>query len=203
MGLLGGLLGWVVRRVPRPLVQRFAKVGGRCLAVFYRGSRYCDPLDGYRYRALLPYGRLDSRQNALAPAALSLERHRLIWLWLTRVYGLNGQGAERVPIRVLHVAPEPCLQRALQRCHGVIYTSVDLESPWASVHCNIESMPFPDDAFDLILCNHVLEHVEHDRRAMRELLRVLSPDGVALLLVPLDNDRAETLEDPLYCTPAP
>lgn len=200
--VLGRVLNWVVRRVPRPIVQRFAKIGGRILAFFYKGFRYCDPLDGFKYRALLPYGRLSSRRNALAPAALSLERHRLIWLWLTRVYHLKDRVNCGSPVRVLHVAPEPCLQRALRSIEGLVYTSADLESPWATVHCNIENMPFEDESFDLILCNHVLEHVENDRQAMAELFRVLSSQGVALLLVPLDSERAETLENPAYSTPA-
>lgn len=191
-----GLVAWVTRNIPRTWLHRVARVVGCCLSVLLRGKHYEDPIDGYTYRKLLPYGRFEKRQNALAPHALSLERHRLIWLYLLRELKITQQH-----YRVLHVAPEPCLQRKLKALQ-LDYISADLESPWASVHCDIQDLPFAADSFQLILCNHVLEHIPDDRRAMRELYRVLAPDGVALLLVPLEESRATTLEDPAINTDA-
>jgi SAM-dependent methyltransferase len=66
---------------------------------------------------------------------------------------------------------------------------------------DILDLPYPDDSFDAILCSHVLEHVEDDSRAMRELHRVLRPGGWAIVLVPLDLERSETYEDPAITAP--
>ena len=103
---------------------------------------------------------------------------------------------------VLHLAPESCLQRKLKALPRIHYVSADLESPWAEIHCDIQEMPFASNSFDLILCNPVLDHIPDDRRAMHELFRVLAPNGVALLLVPLDENRETTLEDPAINTDA-
>ncbi len=192
-----GLISFATRFVPRPVLHRFARFGGCFLSLFLRGNRYEDPLDGYRYRRLLTYGRLRPRKNALAPHSLSLERHRLIWLYLTQELDIEHQA-----FNVLHIAPELCLQRRLRALSHLHYTSADLESPWAEVHCDIQALPFAADTFDLILCNHVLEHIPDDRLAMRELLRVLAPEGRALLLVPMDTSRETTLEDPAINTDA-
>lgn len=195
--MLGSLIGWVSRNLPRHWLHYVSVLGGRIVAQFYRGRRHEDPIDGFLYRKLLPYGRLERRPSALAPASLSLERHRLLWLYLR-----DDLRIEETPYRVLHMAPEWCLRRRFLQLSNLQYTSADLNSPWADVHCDIQSLPFADEAFDLILCNHVLEHIPDDHLAMRELLRVLSPGGVALLLVPQDLKRAETFEDPRINTDA-
>jgi len=192
-----GLVAWTTRYIPRPWLHRIARIAGRCISIFLRGKRYEDPIDGYCYRKLLPYGRLEKRENALAPHCLSLERHRLIWLYLLHELEITVQH-----YRVLHLAPESCLQRKFKVLPNLRYISADLESPWAEIHCDIQAMPFASDSFELILCNHVLEHIPDDRRAMRELFRVLVPNGVALLLVPLDENRETTLEDPAINTDA-
>jgi len=192
-----GLVAWTTRYIPRPWLHRIARLAGKFLSLFLRGKRYEDPIDGYCYRKLLPYGRIERRENALAPHALSLERHRLIWLYLLRELEITEQR-----YHVLHIAPESCLQRMLKALPCLHYVSADLESPWAEIHCDIQAMPFASNSFELVLCNHVLEHIPDDRQAMRELYRVLTPNGVALLLVPLDENRETTLEDPAINTDA-
>ena len=194
--MLGSLISWLTRHLPRPLLQRGADLGGKGLALLLKGNCYEDPFDGRCYRKLLPYGRILKRQNALAPASLSLERHRLIWLFLQRELHI-----ETASLSVLHMAPERCLQRRFQAIHSIRYTSADLVSPWAAVHCDIQALPFDDNSFDLILCNHVLEHIPDDQKALRELCRVLRPGGLAFLLVPMDTQRETTLEDPAINTP--
>lgn len=194
--MLGRFIATATRFIPRSLLQRVATGGGKVIALFYRGGNYLDPIDGYGYRKLLPYGRTEKRQNALAPASLSLERHRLIWLYLQREVQV-----ERKKMRLLHVAPERCLQKRIRQIEGISYISADLVSPWADVHCDLQALPFADSEFDLILCNHVLEHIPNDRLAMREIKRVLKPGGQAMLLVPIDTAREATLEDPEINTP--
>ena len=97
--------------------------------------------------------------------------------------------------RVLHCAPEPCLSRKLQGLPGVEYLSIDLEARDSAVRMDLTDLLFRDDVFDLVICNHVLEHIPDDRRAMREMLRVCKVGGIGLLNVPFDADRDETYED--------
>lgn len=135
------------------------------------------------------------RPNACCPICGSLERHRLLWLYLqlsTPVF--------RVPTRLLHFAPERSLRDRFKMRANIDYVSGDLDSPIADVKLDIQELAFEDSSFDFILCSHVLEHIPDDRRAMAELRRVLRPGGVALVAVPL-RDADTTLEDPSIVTP--
>lgn len=138
---------------------------------------------------MLPAGRA-RRPNARCPRCGSLERHRLIWLYLQRKTDLFA-----MPHRVLDVAPEEMLQRKLQAMPNLDYLSVDLESPLAMRRMDITRLDLPDASFDVIFCNHVFEHIPDDRAAMRELRRVLRPNGWAILQTPVDMNRATTDED--------
>jgi SAM-dependent methyltransferase len=129
--------------------------------------------------------------NAICPWCGSHIRHRALWLYLERRTDLPVR-----PARLLHVAPEYVLQERLRGLEHLDYVSADLESPLAMEHFDLTDIPHPDDSFDVILCSHVLEHVPDDRAAMRELRRVLRPDGWAIVQVPIDYERAETYEDP-------
>ena len=136
--------------------------------------------------------------NPICPRCGAQARHRALWLYLhERTHLFSGKG-----LRVLHFAPERALGQALAGAPGIEYVSADLEDPAAMEHFDITDIPHPDGSFDVILCIHVLEHVEDDRRAMRELRRILAPGGFAVVLVPLDLDRAETYEDPSITDPA-
>jgi SAM-dependent methyltransferase len=134
--------------------------------------------------------------NAVCPWCGSHVRHRALWLYLERRTDLFTR-----PARLLHVAPEHILQERLRALSNVDYLSADLDSPLAMQHFDLTDVPHPDDSFDAIVCSHVLEHVPDDRAAMRELSRILRPDGWAIVQVPIDYERAETLEDPAITTP--
>ncbi len=101
---------------------------------------------------------------------------------------------------MLHVAPELCFESRLRNRLGHDYVTADLMDPHAMVRMNITDIPYEDGYFDVIYCSHVLEHVQDDRRAMREFRRVLKPDGWAVLLVPITVDT--TYEDPSITEPA-
>ena len=81
------------------------------------------------------------------------------------------------------------------------YITADLSSPRASTKADITNIPCKDNSFDVVLCNHVLEHVADDQKAMREIRRVLSPDGWAILQTPIDSRRSTTFEDPTIVSP--
>jgi SAM-dependent methyltransferase len=155
-----------------------------------RGNTYTDPIDGKSYRRFLPYGYAKVRENVLAPGTLSLERHRLFWLYLK-----NETAFFSAPLRVLHFAPEQAFVKKFKKQKNLTYTTTDLNSPIADVKADICDLPFKDHSFDFIICNHVLEHIPNDTKAMQELYRVLAPSGTAIVQVPYDTKREITFED--------
>jgi SAM-dependent methyltransferase len=186
------IIAFLIRFVPRKYLQRIGGAGLKVAgALLYRGNAVTCPVCDYSYRIFLPYGRINTRPNALCPNCLSLERHRLIYLYLkerTDFFSSN--------IDVLHIAPEACFINRFEKTHGDHYITADIESPLAKVKMDIHAIPFAENTFDVVLCNHVLEHVRDDIQAMREINRVLKPGGFAILQVPLFPPmQAETFED--------
>ena len=175
---------------PRPFLIRVSYLVKPIFAFFLRGSNYTDPIDGKSYRTFLPYGYENQRQNVLAPGTLSLERHRLLWLYLEKETNLFKK-----PQKLLHFAPEQAFYNRFKKLKNLNYTTTDLNSPLADVKADICNLPFADNDFDFILCNHVLEHIPDDKKAMSELLRVLKPNGTAILQIPQDLNRETTFED--------
>lgn len=160
------------------------------LTLFYKGSKYVDPIDGKGFRKLLSYGYGTQRENALSPSTLSLERHRLMWLYLK-----NETNFFTVSQKVLHIAPEQCFLKRFKNLSNLDYTSADLYSPIVDVKADILDLPFKDNSFDVIICNHVLEHIEDDKKAMQELYRVLKPNGMGIFQIPQDLSLEKTYED--------
>ena len=155
-----------------------------------RGKRYTDPIDGKSFKAFLPYGYEHPRENVLSPSTLSLERHRLLWLYLQ-----NETNFFKENLSVLHFAPEQAFYKRFKKLKNINYTTTDLNSPLADVKADICNLPFPDNSYDVILCNHVLEHIPNDTLAMKELYRVLKPGGWGVFQIPQDLNRSETFED--------
>ncbi len=190
-------ISFASRFIPRHYQQVVASFLLRIIAIFLKGNRFEDPITGKKYRKMLPYGRIESRPNALAPHSLSLERHRLIWLYLkekTDFFTTNK--------RVLHIAPEYCFLKPFKNLNNLDYVTGDLISPWADVRMDVQNIPFPENSFDVVICNHVLEHVDNDRKAMGELFRVMKFGGYGIFQVPIDNSVQETIEDKTINTPA-
>lgn len=176
--------------IPRPVLIRSSYIIRPVLVLWLKGDRYTDPIDGRSFRKFLPYGYASQRNNALSPSTLSLERHRLLWLYLK-----NETEFFTAPLKVLHFAPEQAFYKRFRKQSNLDYTTTDLESPLADVKADICSLPFSNNSFDIILCNHVLEHIPDDTTAMKELYRVLKPGGTGIFQIPLDPGRATTFED--------
>jgi SAM-dependent methyltransferase len=141
------------------------------------------------------------RPVARCPHCGALERHRTLWPHI--------RAGLRPGTRVVHFAPEPILARNITGVPGVTYTAADLEpsSPGLAsdieiVAADITDQPWPDASFDVAVVNHVLEHVPDDRAAMRELRRVITPDGMVFSHHPFDARRDHTFEDPSVVSPA-
>jgi SAM-dependent methyltransferase len=168
--LLGGVSGSLVERV-RDRV-RFAGSDVRCPCCEGRFGRF---------------KRVDGELEC--PRCGSLKRQRLLWLFLTAERLLAARG-----LRILHLAPEPAVERRLRMLEGAEYVTVGIANPLADVRAEVDSLPFEDGAFDRILCSYVLEGAPDDTRAMAELRRVLSPDGLAVIQAPVNAELERTVE---------
>lgn len=176
-------------------MQRVADIAVPMIGLAYVGRGLECPICGVKRRKFLPYGYVDVRDNALCPSCLALERHRLLWLYLERETELFSQTP-----KLLHIAPEVCIMKYLKRQYAaqnqkVNYITADLESPLADLHFDVQQIPLADDSMEVILCNHIMEHVADDRQAMRELYRIMKPEGWGVILSPVERDRAVTYED--------
>lgn len=188
MGLPFSLLPeWVKSRL-RPLRDLVWAV------TYYGHARFC-PVCGKSSRKFRPSGTV-LREDARCARCHAHERHRFLWLYLSRETDLfDGK-----PKKVLHVAPEWCLEPRLKERLGANYLTADLLNPHAMVRMDITDIQYPDQTFDVIYCSHVLEHVPDDKKAMREFARVLKDGGWAILLVPITSET--TLEDLSFVDPA-
>ena len=160
------------------------------LKVLMQGNKFTDPIDGSTFRAFLPYGYNKIRNNVLSPSTYSLERHRLLWLYLK-----NETSFFKAKLKVLHFAPESALMNRFKKLKNISYDTIDLNSPIADIKADICDLPFLDNSYDFILCNHVLEHIIDDNKAMKELYRVLKKNGIGIFQVPMDYNRNTTIED--------
>jgi SAM-dependent methyltransferase len=138
---------------------------------------------GHRADAMCPHG-----------ACSSLDRERLVYLFLQRA------NLPRPEARVLHVAPEGNLSDVLSRCAR--YVAADLVPFDGIIEMDVTRIQYPDESFDAVICNHVLEHVADDRAAIGEIRRVLAPGGFAILQVPISSTSATTFEDAGVTAPA-
>jgi SAM-dependent methyltransferase len=137
------------------------------------------------------------------PICRSSARERLVWFWLSQA----GRGF-RFPADIVtaHFAPERGLTRRISRAAPQRYTAYDFEpSRYRHVDrvekADLSALPMADDSVDLLICNHVLEHVPDVSLALSQIRRVLRPGGVAILQVPLALKLAQTIELPLDSTP--
>jgi predicted SAM-dependent methyltransferase len=174
----------------------------------YWGNKFECPICLGHYRKFLPVGydipvieekRIVGggyRLNAICPRCYSFDRERLIYLYLVNHTDFFNRNVE-----VLHIAPEKNIQKKFIAGKNISYLSADLDSPLAMIKMDITDINHERDYFDLIICNHVLEHINEDHKAMSELYRILRPGGKAILQVPISLSLDETFEDPTVKSP--
>ncbi len=180
----------ILNTIPRPILIRISFLVRPILAFVLKGNTFTDPIDGKKFKSFLPYGYGKQRNNVLSPSTLSLERHRLLWLYLK-----NETDFFSVEKKILHFAPEQAFYKRFKKMKNLDYVTTDLNSPLADVKADICNLPFKDNEFDMILCNHVLEHIPDDTKAMQELYRVLKVGGMGIFQIPQDLNRETTFED--------
>ena len=180
----------ILKIFPRTFLIKFSFIFQPLLGLLLRGDKFTDPIDGKSFRKFLSYGYNESRKNALSPSTLSLERHRLLWLYLK-----NETTLFEKKIKLLHFAPEQAFYRRFKKLSNIQYDTIDINSPLAKIKADICDLPINDNSYDFILCNHVLEHVLDDKKAMSELYRVLKKGGTGIFQVPIDMKREKTFQD--------
>jgi len=180
----------ILNLIPRPILIRLSYLVRPIIAFTLRGNNYTDPIDGKSFKKFLPYGYEKQRENVLSPSTLSLERHRLLWLYLK-----NETNFFTDKLKVLHFAPEQAFYKRFRKLKNIEYTTTDLNSPLADVKADICNLPFKDNSYDVIFCNHVLEHIPDDTKAMQELYRALKPGGWGIFQIPQELERKITFED--------
>lgn len=176
--------------------------------VKYFGFKFKCPFCKGNFRKLIPSGSnfpvlkekkvigSGYRLNVVCPCCHSKDRERLIYLYLknkTNIFSKN--------LKVLHVSPEEALQKILMALPNINYLAANLNPQTAMVKMDITDINYKDNSFDVVICNHVLEHIINDEKAMSELYRVLKPGGWAILQVPISLLLTKTLEDPSITSP--
>lgn len=184
------LAKFLLNKIPRPALISMSIFLRPLTYLFFKGDQFHDPIDGKSYRKFLPYGYGKQRENALSPGTLSLERHRQMWLYLQNETTFFTQ-----PYSVLHIAPEQEFLRRFKKMKNLHYISADLFSPIVDVKADLLDLPFDDESFDVVFCNHVLEHIEDDQKAMSELYRVMRKGGWGIFQVPMKPSLERTYED--------
>jgi SAM-dependent methyltransferase len=192
------LYKFLLNTLPRPLLIRLSYPFKKIAPLLYKGDKVECPVCGGKFSHFLSYGSDRAhRENVLCPKDLTLERHRLMWLYLKEHSSFFT--SER--LNVLHIAPEQCFHGLFKRQSNLNYITGDLVSPIADLHFDLHDIPLEDNRFDVVFCNHVLEHVSDASQCMKELHRVMKPGGWGILQVPQDHQRAKTLEDPSITSP--
>lgn len=183
---------YLINTIPRPWLIRLSYPFKMVAPLLYKGNNVECPVCDRKFSKFLSYGsNVAHRENVLCPYDLTLERHRLMWLYLKNES--NFFSAQKLD--VLHIAPEQCFHPLFKKQTNLSYLTGDLLSPIADMHFDLHDIPLEDNRFDVVFCNHVMEHVTDALRCMQELHRVMKPGGWGILQVPQDINRAETYED--------
>lgn len=155
----------------------------------YAGSSVRCNCCGGTFRRFRVYRSDGGHRSLSCPRCNALGRHRVDWLYLT-----DHTDLLRTPTRLLHIAPEVCLEKPLRGMSNVDYLSADYDSALAMDKVDVRQIQYGDETFDAVICNHVLQLVDDDRVAMRELCRILRSGGWALIQSSVDEQRDNTVE---------
>lgn len=192
------LYKYLLNTLPRPLLIRLSYVFRVFAPLVYKGNKVDCPVCEKSFKKFLSYGsNVAHRDNVLCPYDLTLERHRLMWVYLKD----RSNFFTDEKLKVMHIAPEQCFYSKFKKQKNLEYTTGDLLSPLADIHFDLHKIPLEDNQYDVIFCNHVLEHVEDDHKCMIELHRIMKSGGWGIFQVPIDTSRAETYEDASIISP--
>jgi len=191
----------MIKRIYKSILSGKKRIGIRlCFekktAFLYKGKNFECNCCGKKFRKMKPKGNV-LRKNAKCPYCGSLERTRLLLLYLEKETDIFTKES----CKLLHWAPEWSLIPRFKQCASIEYIDADINPDFANHVFNIESIPYPNDSFDYIICSHVLGHVSNEQKAIEELYRVLKPSGKALIMTVIDKTREETFENSSLTSP--
>lgn len=177
--------------VPEKSAEKYEIMLRSILYLFYKGKRYeCTVCNKKLRRFIL----LENGEKS-CPSCGSIPRNRRLWMLLKSAF-LKDHHC------VLHFSPSKSLYRLLARYPGITYTSTDISGDFAAQkHLDITRIDEPDEKYDLIICYHILEHVENDRDAILELYRILKQEGICMIQTPFkegsvyENDAVKAPSD--------
>lgn len=196
--MLKKLYKYILNTLPRPVLIRLSYPFKLVAPILYKGDQVACPVCEKSFSKFLSYGSdVAHRENVLCPYDLTLERHRLMWLYLKD----HSDFFTTPNLEVLHIAPEQCFHQRFKKQSNLKYLTGDLVSPIADLHFDLHQIPLENDRFDVVFCNHVLEHVDDAMQCMKELYRVMKPGGFGIMQVPQDFSRELTYEDPSIVSP--
>jgi SAM-dependent methyltransferase len=175
--------------------------------LLHKGGKYLCPFCGYRCKDFFPRGHdlpvLNEKQvigagmrNCVCYKCGSMDRERLIYVYLRDKLQLFSNKSKSI----LHIAPEIILSKKILEFEFSKYVCGDLflegyKYPDHVINIDVLDIPYPESTFDIVICNHVLEHIPNDLDAMREIYRVLKINGQAILQVPISKNSLQTYED--------
>lgn len=192
------LYKFLLNKLPRPLLIRLSYPFKKIAPILYKGNKVECPVCERSFSKFLSYGSdVAHREGVLCPYDLTLERHRLMWLYLKN----HSDFFTAEKLDVLHIAPEQCFHKKFKEQSNLNYLTGDLVSPIADLHFDLHEIPLEDNRFDVVFCNHVMEHVDDALQCMKELYRVMKSGSWAIIQVPQDFTRETTYEDRSITSP--
>jgi SAM-dependent methyltransferase len=182
------------RLIPKKLRPIAKLIFYKLKGIFYLGNNVICPICNATYKKFASHGPKNKFKNSLCLNCYSVERHRLLWCYLNKKTTIFDDKTKKI----LHFAPEKAFYDKFSNFKSIDYYPCDINPNlyyFKIVKEDITNISFKNEYFDVIICNHVLEHVLDDNKAMLELYRVLKKDGWAILQVPIDYHRDITYED--------
>jgi SAM-dependent methyltransferase len=162
------------------------------LRIKYAGNNVVCTCCKSRFREFAPFGD-NRRKNAWCPKCESLERHRLLWMYFE-----NKTNLYTSPLKVLHIAPETVFFHLFKKQKNIDYLPGDIYAhlyPNGTVYFDLLNHNLPDNSFDVIICNHVFQYIEDDKKAMKSIYNLMKKGGWGIMQVPIDTSRKVTYED--------
>lgn len=196
----------LLKILPFSLLLNLKIVKQYLVSILFLGNKYQCPNCNTGFRKMFKCGQEEAvlekyqvigsgiRENCLCPRCYSIDRERLIYLYLSKKTNIFSEN-----IKLLHIAPRQSLRKIFKNSHNITYYQGDkyeegYHYPKDVIALDITELNYKDNYFDVIICNHVLEHIPNDFQAMKELYRVLKPNGFAILQVPISLKLNETFE---------
>lgn len=199
----------IKKLIPVWLGKKIRGTYQKALGIYYKGDTYHCPYCKHNFRKMLSDGETHPviskyqiigsgyRENCTCPRCYAKDRDRLIHLYLEKKTNIFS-----APNRVLHIAPEAWLKELFQSLPMIEYTNgvkgvknMGYYYDRTTRELDITSLDMENNSYDAIVCNHVLEHIPDDTKAIKEIYRVLKPGGWAILQVPLSAILETTYED--------